>query len=397
MKPRWPEIQARIARGEDEHTERKLWAGFPDKVAVAICALANSDGGLVILGVGDDGSLAGVPGDPGEIQEKLSSLLQTGLSAPIGATLGHHVENGVAIHWINVVRSRGPEPIRRKGKVYVRRGRASVEPSASELQELFNVFGFVVTEEQSVSGSSPSDVDVGAFKTFLERQGLALDEEPQPELDADLRTRMAAREISGDTQLTVYGALCFAKTPQGYLPLQSAWIDLVAYRGLDRAAEVILHGEGKGRLDEQVERSVGWLKALGMQEHYDGIHRQESLVVPERAFREAIVNAVAHRDYAILGSSVLVEVFADRVDITSPGTLPNHMTEATVLAGAAPRARNQLIAHFLLVSRLMERRGRGFPIMRKEMRAFNGTEPALVSSEDGRFVRVTLRRVQPSG
>lgn len=137
---------------------------------------------------------------------------------------------------------------------------------------------------------------------------------------------------------------------------------------------------------------MGWLKALGIQERYEGIHRQESLLVPERAFREAIVNAVAHRDYAVIGASVLVEVFVDRVAITSPGTLPNHMTEATALAGAAPRARNQLIANFLLVSRLMERRGRGFPIMRKEMRAFNGTDPQLVNSLDGRFVRVTLRR-----
>lgn len=277
MKLDWEHLRARIAAGEDEHTERKLWDAFPDKAAIAIAAFANSDGGLVILGVADDGSLVGVPGDVDEAQEKLSTLLQTGLSAPVSATLGHHVENGVAIHWVD-------------------------------------------------------------------------------------------------------------------LALQTAWIDLVAYDGTDRAADVILHGEAKGRLDEQVERAVGWLKALGINERYEGIHRTESLVVPERAFREAIVNAVAHRDYAIIGSSVLVEVFTDRLDVTSPGTLPNHMTEATVLAGAAPRARNQLIAHFLLVSRLMERRGRGFPIMRKEMRAFNGTEPGLLSSDNGRFVRVTLRR-----
>lgn len=392
MKPGWTEVSARIAAGEDEHTERKLWDAFPDKIAIAIAAFANSDGGLVILGVADDGSLVGVPGDVEDVQEKLSTLLHTGLSAPVSATLGHHVESGVAIHWIDVRRVRGPEPLRRRGRVYVRRGRASVEPSPAELQDLFNVFGFVITEEQIVPGTSPSDVDVHAFRTFLERQGLDLDEEPQPELAADLRTRWAAREIEGKTWLTVYGALAFGKFPQEHLALQSAWMDLVAYDGTDRAADVILHGEAKGRLDEQVERAVGWLKALGMTERYEGIRRSESLVVPERAFREAIVNAVAHRDYAIVGSSVLVEVFADRVDVTSPGTLPNHMTEATVLAGAAPRARNQLIAHFLLVSRLMERRGRGFPIMRKEMRAFNGTEPGLLSSADGRFVRVTLRR-----
>jgi ATP-dependent DNA helicase RecG len=392
MKLDWAHVSARIAQGEDEHTELKLWDAFPEKVAVAVCALANSDGGLVVLGVADDRTLVGVPGDADEIQERLSSLLQTGLSAPVSAQLGHCIESGVVVHWIDVRRVRGPEPLRRKGRVYVRRGRASVEPSPSELQELFNIFGFVITEEQIVPGSSPNDVDVRAFRTFLERQGLDVDEDPQPALDADLRTRMAARAVEGETRLTVYGALAFGKSPQEHAALQSAWVDLVAYDGTDRAADVILHGEAKGRVDEQVERAVGWLKALGIHEKYEGIRRAESLVVPERAFREAIVNGVAHRDYAIVGSSVLVEVFSDRVDVTSPGTLPNHMTEATVLAGAAPRARNQFITNFLLVSRLMERRGRGFPIMRKEMRAFNGTDPGLVSSENGRFVRVTLRR-----
>ena len=114
--------------------------------------------------------------------------------------------------------------------------------------------------------------------------------------------------------------------------------------------------------------------------------------MPDRALREAVVNAIAHRDHAVLGSKSFVEVFTDRVDITSPGVLPNHITEAAALAGGNPRARNQLIANFLSVARLMEQRGRGLPIVRREMNQFNGTEPRLVSSSDGGFVRLTLWR-----
>jgi ATP-dependent DNA helicase RecG len=140
-----------------------------------------------------------------------------------------------------------------------------------------------------------------------------------------------------------------------------------------------------------VTRAVGWVQGLGTRETYEGLHRVDRPLVPPRALREAIVNAVAHRDYAILGSKVLLEVFADRVDITSPGELPNHMSPESVLAGGHPRSRNELIAHYLLVTGLMEMRGPGLPIIRKEMREFNGTEPALASSRDGRYVRLTLR------
>ncbi|MCP4657420.1 MAG: hypothetical protein GY856_18600 [bacterium] len=114
--------------------------------------------------------------------------------------------------------------------------------------------------------------------------------------------------------------------------------------------------------------------------------------MPPRALREGLVNAVVHRDYAILGSKVLFEVFADRIDVTSPGELPNHMQVAMALVGGHPRSRNELIANYMMVRRWMELRGRGLPIIRKSMREFNGTEPELVNNTDGRFVRLILKR-----
>ena len=103
------------------------------------------------------------------------------------------------------------------------------------------------------------------------------------------------------------------------------------------------------------------------------------------------MNAVIHRDYAIMGSMVFLEVFDDRVDVTSPGALPDHMTVEQVRAGANPRARNDSMGHFMAAMGFMEKRGRGWLIMRRAMRAFNGTEPELVQDERNRFVRVTFR------
>lgn len=104
------------------------------------------------------------------------------------------------------------------------------------------------------------------------------------------------------------------------------------------------------------------------------------------------MNAVAHLDYAILGSRVLLEVFDDRVDVTSPGTLPNHTTPESVMAVGHPRSRNESMASFLQVRRLMEQRGRGGPLLRRWMREFNGTEPILLEDRAGEERPVTRRR-----
>jgi ATP-dependent DNA helicase RecG len=387
----WPEIRQRILGGEDEHTEFKLWEGFPKKVAAAVCALANSDGGLIVLGAADDGSIVGVAEDPDEVQERLTSMLQTGLNAPVRASLGRHQDGGRWVHWIDVRRYRGPEPLRHGPRILVRCGRSSVEASPFELQELFNTFGFILTAEQTIPDSGPDDLDLRVFRRFLERQRLDLVEEPQPELLNDLKNRGVVAFDGGEPRLTLYGLLCFGREPQKFRATFNAWIDTVAYAGTDRASEPILHGEAHGRLDEQVERALGWFKALGVRETYTEEQRRiDHPRVPLRALREALVNAVVHRDYAILGSRVLLEVFADRVDVTSPGELPNHMTVATALAGGHPRSRNELLAHFMTVMGWMELRGRGLPIIRQEMRQANGTEPRLENSRDGRYVRLSL-------
>ena len=134
---------------------------------------------------------------------------------------------------------------------------------------------------------------------------------------------------------------------------------------------------------------MGWIRSLQRREVYRGLFRQDVSLVPEAVLREALVNAVIHRDYALTGSQVLLEVFNDRIVVTSPGTLPNHMTVEQARSGGTPRSRNEMMANAMVVRQLMERRGRGWLLMRHHMQEFNGTEPELVSDENGRFTRVT--------
>ena len=152
-------------------------------------------------------------------------------------------------------------------------------------------------------------------------------------------------------------------------------MECVSYQGDDRASNVLQVADTAGRLDEQVRRAVGWFSGLGRFESYRGLIREDRPLLPQPALREALVNSVVHRDYAVTGSKVLLECFATHVDVTSPGGLPNHMRVESVRAGGHPRSRNESMANYMLVMGFMEQRGRGWPVMRRAMREFNGTEP----------------------
>ena len=388
----WSEVERRIAAGEDERTEYKRDVSDLRAVGRALCAFANGDGGLLILGVDDSGAVVGTPQDPEKVQERLTAFLHSGLGKPVTARCGRRRTEGGWVHWIEVHRhQRGYEPFSHDGRFWVRRGRATAAPSPAELQELLNAFGLVLTERQIVPSASVEDLDFSAVRSFLRAQGLDTDEPPQPAREDDLLNASIADTLDGTLRPTLYGLMVFGRDPQAYPHTPSLFVQCAAYGGADQAAEVLSAGEGKGRLEDQVNRAMGWFRSLGRKEVYEGIYRRDIAPVPEDALREALVNAVIHRDYAITGSPVSIEAFDDRIVITSPGALPNHMTVGQARAGGAPRSRNEMMANAMVVRGLMERRGRGWLRMRHSMKRFNGTEPDLENDAQSRFVRVTFR------
>lgn len=386
----WTNVLRRIEAGEDAHTEFRRGLGDMSTVGRAICALANADGGVVVLGVSDGGQIVGVEEDAESVQERLTSFLQTGCSSPVSARTGHRETPRGRVHWVEVPRQRGFEPMRYAGRVWIRRERSSAEPSAVELQDLYNTFGYILTEERAIQDAKATHIDLEAFRMFLGRLGFDTVADPQPDSQDDLRNRGVLAEIGGELRATLYGVLAFGKDPQRYPQTRNFRVECVAYAGDDRADDVLQAARAGGRLDEQVERAVGWFLGLGRFESYAELARKDRYLLPRIAIREALVNAVTHRDYAITGSKILLEVFATRVDVTSPGALPNQMRVENVLAGANPRSRNESMAHLMQGLGYMEQRGRGWPIMRREMLAFNSTEPALFEDRDSKFVRVTF-------
>lgn len=391
MSIEWLDVLNRIGNGEDARTEFKRNADT-SLIGKALCAFANSDGGLLVLGVDDSRGVVGIREDAEKVQERLTSFLQNGCDSPITAEIGRHETEDGWVHWIDVPRQRrGFQPFNHDGRYWIRRGRSSVKPSPSELQELFNIFGLVLTEQQIISSAATNDIDLGAFRTFMQKQGKQIEEEPLIEIENDLINASVCNSNNNQICPTLYGLMVFGRDPQNHPNTASFFIDCVAYAGIDRAADVLSSGEGKGRLEDQVKRSVGWFKSLGWKEYYQGLVRRDIPPIPDNVLREVLVNAVIHRDYAQIGTKVMLEVFSDRIDITSPGTLPNHMTVEQACSGGAPRSRNEMMANAMIVFGLMERRGRGWLLMRNSMREFNNTEPTLVNDQNGSSVRVTFQ------
>ena len=88
------------------------------------------------------------------------------------------------------------------------------------------------------------------------------DTEPQPATDEDLRAGGIADDFDGELRPTLYGLMLFGKDPQAYSHTRSLFVQCAAYDGADRAAEVLSAGEGKGRIEEQLQRAIGWFRSL---------------------------------------------------------------------------------------------------------------------------------------
>ena len=245
-------------------------------------------------------------------------------------------------------------------------------------------------EDRVVEHAGLADLDPMRFLAYLRSLGLEIEGGLQAGLEDGLRHRGALLGAGEEAGATLYGLLAFGRTPQEHDGTASFFVRCVHYKGLDRVAGVLRSGKAQGRLDDQVRRALAWVCPPEPQASLGELEAVELPTVPEAALREALVNAVVHRDYTLTGREVLVELFDDRVTVTSPGTLPAPLTPDMVKAGGHSRARNELMANFLAAKGMAERRGRGFAVLREEMEGYNGSEPKVEEDLEAGHVRVTL-------
>lgn len=382
------EIERQLANGEDSRAEfkrvelgeRGVRSPNTEDMAGEMVAFANAEGGVIFLGVDDGGIVRGLPGERlDEIEQWVVNVATNNCDPPIRPIIRKEVlqksDGSDAVVMLVEVR-RGLYVHRTTGgRYYVRVGSTKRDLNPQELARLFQERGRAfVFDEQAVPTATEEDLDRRALERFFGEGTPAI---PWPDLLRN--TRVLVPQEDGPDRPTVAGLLAFGKTPQAHLP--SAYIEAAVYRGSTLTSDELTHSEAiEGRVDAQIDDATAFVERFMLKPARKPAGREDYPQYDIRAVHEAVVNAVAHRDYSISGSKIRLFLFADRLELYSPGALPNTLTIETMPFRVFTR--NQLLVSFLskMKSRrtgqsFLESRGEGVRRILEVSEAHSGRRP----------------------
>src|SRR3972149_3216882 len=363
--------------------ERLHW--FPEdtplsRLAAALVSMANTSGGQVILGVSPrSGEVVGVR----QPDEAIDKVLQAALLADPPLVLPIPVSEKVgAYQLVCVTVPEGlPNVYSLDGRYLGREGRQVNPLSARRLRELLMERGVLQFDSESPTDASIDDLDPEKIAEYVAIFGQLNSKTPEEVL---LRRGCLRRDQSGSFHPTYAALLLFGCTPQRWLPnatLLAARFPGVAY------SDQFIKQEIAGTLPEQLRQAATFLRTnLRSMVRLVGLTHHETLEYPFEAIRELLVNAVAHRDYSLQGDCIHLHIFADRLEVHSPGVLPGPVTLDNLLE--ARFSRNAVITQVLADLGFVERLGYGLDRVVAVLQE-NGLGPPHFEEVAGTF-RVTL-------
>ena len=292
-------------------------------LAETLVALANSEGGLIVLGVDRDGRPAG---EVWEEEAELALREAAALCRPPVPTQFQAVElPGGRFIGISVPRSLELHSLA-DGRVLVRQRDENRPLSGEEIRALTIARPTVDFETETVPGARPEDLDTETLGEYLSRRETRTGSRA-PSV-SQLMVEIGATDRDGNP--TLIGVLLFGRNPQAFLP--QSGVSFVKFLGTEPRGEDGGVGYGRraeltGPLAAIIERAWSIVfDEMRIGATVNGLEREEVLEYPRRAVREALINAVAHRDYRIAGRRIEIRMYADRLEIISPGGLPGYMT-----------------------------------------------------------------------
>ncbi len=383
----WTDLAALLERGEDSTLEFKREAPHPDAIAAEIVAFANAAGGTILFGVEDDGRIRGI--EDKKLEERLVSICRQNVDPPIIPVITKLKNNGLQVLALYIPKN--PSVVSTQdGKYYLRVGSTKRQPSKEELARLFQRARQIQFDETVIEAAKLDDVELARVEVFL--QGLkqpTLGESKLPIENLLLNLRILKSAERGVFP-SVAGLLAFGKNPHFFLP--GVEIQAAHYRSGSRTSEVLDQKTIRGTVAEQINDAVSFVqKNMRVGSIIKGVKRVEFPEYSLEAVREALTNAVAHRNYSLLGSGIRLFMYADRLEVLSPGGLPNTLTLEGIKV--VPFARNQLLASYLSGMGYMEKRGEGILRMIDWSRKNQAPEPKFELPADELFQVTLFKRV----
>ena len=383
------DIERQLRLGEDSHWEFKEieFAGNHPRSpgrndwADEIAAFANANGGVLLCGVTDKGKVQDMSREQLVELDSLLVEVSSDTIKPAVRIRTHHKQlpNGKRLLLVDVPEGDSQHDSSPGGS-YVRVGGSKRKMTSDERLRLAQRRGqarFLSFDEQTVSDTGFRTLDESLWKPLLSAEGAT---DPEAAL---MKLALLAPDEAGISRATVAGVLLCTRNPEQWLP--NACITATHYRGKDRASGQIDAQEITGPLNRQIADAVDFaVKNMQVAARKEPA-RVDLPQYSDKALFEAVVNAVAHRDYSIRGSKIRLSMFEDRLEIQSPGSLPNNLTIDSMETRQVTR-NEALTSVFVRMpvrgvrgsedrQYFMERRGDGVLIIRRETKALSGKLP----------------------
>ncbi|MDR2376253.1 MAG: putative DNA binding domain-containing protein [Treponema sp.] len=394
------QLKKQILLGEDSTFEAKelnisgnvVSSPHRNSMADELAAMANTSGGVVVLGVHDKThEISGLPLDKLDIIETwLRNISNDLIDPPLTCTIQKLFVQTANGNEKPIIKTAVPRSIfvhKSPGGYFQRIGSSKREIQSEILARLFQQRSQsrIIRFDEQTAG----DADLSALnKNLWERFRTPLS--PIDDLEFLIKLKLVSYDDEGAVRPTVSGLLMACEKPDDFIP--NAYIQAVCYNGEHQNAEQLDAQDITGPLDLQIKNACKFVRSNMKTFAIKDPGRIETPQYSMNAVFEALVNAVAHRDYSIYGSKIRLHIFSDRLELYSPGTIPNTMTiESLPLRQSS---RNELLTSLLARCRMnvdaegsrrvyiMDKRGEGVPIILIESEKLSGIRPEYLLIDD---------------
>lgn len=393
-----------IANGESSGVEFKRDDIRPEQLAKEVVALVNFQGGKILLGVDDDGST------PGLQRENAEEWVMNVISEKVHPTIlpfyeEIQIDENTTVAVLTFPQGNSKPYVRRHNKaeeVFIRVGSTSRLATREQQMRLYEIGGMLHTEVLPVSRTTSNDMDKVRMENYLKD---FLNDPDIPSTDDEWENRLANLGLLTEPNgmCTIAGMVLFGKQPRHHL--KQSGLRIFAFKSEEKEykaeLDVILDAPFAGRWDFSqgtkqlideglVEIALQKIDPFISEESdmiTEKFRREKTYLYPVEAIREVLVNALVHRDWTRF-VDIEVGLYADRLEVISPGSLQNSMTVEKMIAGQR-YTRNTIIMEFMRDYGYVDFRGMGLrtkviPLMRSH----NGCEPIFEATED--YVKVIL-------
>ena len=389
------QLTALIATGENEQTAFMKERPRLEEVAETLAAFANRSGGTVLLGI-QGRARPKVEGltEPDAVEELVLDAALT-CTPPMLLPLPRRVMyEGQQVLWVEVPAGL-PHVYSVHGKYLMRENAANVPIPPYTLRQLLLERGSIGWERLPAAATF-DDLDQTKIRRYLQRIGPSAEENPWQWLyrrgclaRASDQSTTEASSQAHDWIPTNAGILLFARDVERHVP--QCEITLVHYRGVEMS-DTFERIDIRDTLPEQARRAEAWLRDhMRSGSKMVGLERHDWSEYPPAVVREALVNAIAHRDYAVRGEGIRIALYGDRLECYSPGRLPGHVTLHNLRDERY--SRNEVLVQVLSDVGLIERLGYGIDRMLKQMASEGLPPPAFRETAAGFLVTLQGRSV----